>query len=203
VASNLPESVGRGDAPTTVIISSVLAILLATLIGAGALVGRPSETLSQSLTAIPIRAAAQATIEAEAKTAAALAGTSVPRATPAPAVILPTPTGPPPEPDPGNIANGRRLFASLACNSCHAIPGISTANTCPPLGNVGNLAATRKPGYTPGQYIAESIINTNAYVVQGFQPNVMPQTFATLPQNQINDLVAFLLAQKAGQSPRR
>lgn len=196
MASNQPEPVQRGDAPTTVILSSVIALLLALVIGAGTLAGRPEETLSASLTEMPRRAAAAATVEAAAKGGVISVGTPTPRPQGTPAPLPPTPTGPPPEPGAGNAANGRRLFVTLACNSCHAIPGVSTANTCPPLGDIGNIAATRKPGYTPGQYIVESIINTNAYIVQGFQPNVMPQTFATLPQDQINDLVAYLIAQK-------
>jgi mono/diheme cytochrome c family protein len=145
---------------------------------------------------MPRRAAEAATVEAASKDAVVSIGTVTPRPPVTPAPLPPTPSGPPPEPGAGNAANGRRLFATLACNSCHAIPGVSTANTCPPLGDIGNIAATRKPGYTSGQYIAESIINTNAYIVESYQPNVMPLTFATLPQDQVNDLVAYLMAQK-------
>ena len=196
MASNEPEPVQRGDVPTTVILSSVIALLLALVIGAGTLAGRPEETLSVALTEMPRRAAEAATVEAASKGVVVSVNTATPRAQGTPAPEPPTPSGPPAEPGAGNAANGRRLFASLACNSCHAIPGVSEAATCPPLANIGNIAATRKPGYTAGQYLVESITNPNAFVVPNFQPNVMPKTYATLPQAQINDLVAYLEAQK-------
>ena len=197
MASNTPEPVQRGDVPTTVILSSVIALLLALVIGAGTLAGRPEETLSVALTEMPRRAAQAATAEAASKGVVVSVNTPTPRVQGTPSPEPPTPSGPPAEPAAGNAANGRRLFASLACNSCHAIPGVSdAATTCPPLGNIGNIAATRKPGYTAGQYLVESITNTNAFVVPNYQPNIMPKTFATLPQAQINDLVAYLSAQK-------
>ena len=196
MASNEPEPVQRGDVPTTVILSSVIALLLALVIGAGTLAGRPEETLSVALTEMPRRAAQASTAEAASKGVVVSVGTATPRVAGTPAPEPPTPSGPPAEPGAGNAANGRRLFASLACNSCHAIPGVSEAATCPPLGNIGTIAATRKPGYSAGQYLVESIVNPNAFIVPNFQPNIMPKTFATLPQAQINDLVAYLEAQK-------
>lgn len=197
MASHQPDPGSRGDAPTTVILSSVIALILVMVVGVGALAGRPEETLTVALTQEPLRAAAAATVEAAAQNPAqVVVGTATPRVQGTPAPLPPTPTGPPPEPAAGNAASGRRLFTSLACNSCHTIAGVSDAATGPPLTNIGNIAATRKPGYSVGQYLVESITNTNAYIVQGFQPNVMPATFATLPQGQVNDLVAYLASQK-------
>ncbi len=75
----------------------------------------------------------------------------------------------------------------------------STGAVGPSLANMGNVAATRKPGMTAAQYLTESIVNTNAYIVPGYQPNLMPQTYSALPPNEVADLVAFLLTQKSGQ----
>ena len=45
-------------------------------------------------------------------------------------------------------------------------------------------------------YIYTSIIDPNAFVVPGFPAGVMPQNFKdTIPQNELADLVAYLLAQ--------
>jgi hypothetical protein len=45
-------------------------------------------------------------------------------------------------------------------------------------------------------YIYESILRPNAYVVDGFQKGLMPQTFeTTLTPQQLADLLAFLLTQ--------
>ena len=40
-------------------------------------------------------------------------------------------------------------------------------------------AATRKPDYDAARYIHESIVSPGAFVVEGFNNGVMPQTFAT------------------------
>jgi hypothetical protein len=65
------------------------------------------------------------------------------------------------------------------------------------LSTIGTVAASRKPGMDAAAYVRESITNTNAFVVQGFQPNVMPTTFGqTLNAEQIDQLVNFLLEQK-------
>jgi cytochrome c oxidase subunit 2 len=42
-------------------------------------------------------------------------------------------------------------------------------------------------------FIRESIVNPNAEIAQGFQPNIMPQDYGQkLSDKQLNDLVAFL-----------
>ena len=46
---------------------------------------------------------------------------------------------------------------------------------------------------TLAQYVHESIVDPNAYVVQGFSAGLMPQNFSqVLKPQQIADLVAFL-----------
>jgi nitric oxide reductase subunit C len=50
---------------------------------------------------------------------------------------------------------------------------------------------------TPEQYIHESIVSPNVYVVAGFQPNVMYQNYGKdLTASDINDLVAYLMTLK-------
>jgi cytochrome c2 len=82
------------------------------------------------------------------------------------------------------------------CNSCHEYQrGVS--QTGPSLKGVGTRAETRIEGVSAAEYIRQSIINPNAYVVKGFSANVMPATFARLlTPTQIDDLVAFLLTLK-------
>lgn len=42
-------------------------------------------------------------------------------------------------------------------------------------------------------YLVESILNPNAKIVAGFQPNIMPQNFSeVLSETQINDIIAFI-----------
>jgi nitric oxide reductase subunit C len=108
----------------------------------------------------------------------------------------------------GDAARGAKLFAERPCVSCHDItkpwPG---GDICPNLGNIAAEAAriVRSPGYhgkarTPAEYIRESIVDPNAYIVPGASyrtadgQSVMPKDFATtLSAGEIDDLVAYLL----------
>lgn len=97
----------------------------------------------------------------------------------------------------GNVANGKVLFSGTGgCNACHDVTnGVTIVG--PSLKGIASRAETRKPGMSAADYLYESIVKPNTYVVPGFTPGVMLQTFGqTLSQTQINDLVAYLLTLK-------
>jgi nitric oxide reductase subunit C len=96
---------------------------------------------------------------------------------------------------PGVAADGQQLFSESACTACHSLlPDVVIVG--PSLAGVGARAPGRKPDYTAEEYLLESIVNPNAYIVKGFSRNVMPQTFQTqFSDQQLADLVAFLLTQ--------
>ncbi|GAB4541022.1 MAG: hypothetical protein Kow0063_31460 [Anaerolineae bacterium] len=95
------------------------------------------------------------------------------------------------------VARGQQLFVSSGCAGCHAIEGISNGVVGPNLTQIAQVAATRKDGVSAEDYIRESILNPNAYVVDGYQPNLMPQTYdQQLSGRDLDDLIAFLLAQE-------
>ncbi len=107
------------------------------------------------------------------------------------------PASPPAEPTSGNAANGQTVFTSSGCGACHAIPNVSQGAIGPSLATIGAVAATRKPGYSAGQYMLESITNPSAYVVQGYQDGLMPKTYGqTIKSSDLQDLVAYLLTLK-------
>lgn len=157
-------------------VSLIAAILIGAIIGACAVQGRPA---GQS-----------------AEAPAAGRADSIPRPTAAAATGQQTAGQPPAEPAPGNAENGRKLFQTLACNSCHAVPGMGASIIGPALDNIGAEASTMRPGYTAGQYLVESILAPNAFITPGYQPNLMPATYTSLPATQIQDLVAFMLTLK-------
>jgi hypothetical protein len=60
--------------------------------------------------------------------------------------------------------------------------------------DLDNLAAdAQKAGKPLEDYTHESIVSPNAYVVPGFNANVMPATYAQLPKDQLDSLVQFLV----------
>lgn len=111
-------------------------------------------------------------------------------------VELPTPTpGVEERADP--IAHGQRLYTNSGCAGCHTIEGISNGAVGPNLTQIGGIAATRKDGVSAEDFIRESILNPNAYVVEGYQPNFMPQNYGQqFSDRELDDLIAFLLAQE-------
>jgi nitric oxide reductase subunit C len=95
----------------------------------------------------------------------------------------------------GAAADGQQLFSEGPCSACHSlIPDQKIVG--PSLAGVGTRAPGRKPDYTAEEYLLESIINPNAYIVKGFSRNIMPGTFQSQFSDQdLADLVAFLLTQ--------
>jgi cytochrome c551/c552 len=91
----------------------------------------------------------------------------------------------------GGGGNGKALFASNGCTSCHTYkPAGSNAKIGPDL---DNLAESAKKAKQPlEQFTRESIVKPNAYIAPGFPPNVMPSSFASLPKSQLDALVSFL-----------
>lgn len=96
----------------------------------------------------------------------------------------------------GDAVRGKSEFDAQPCASCHSLkPDEKIVG--PSLAGVATRAATRKPGYSDGLYLYESIIKPGAYVVQDFPDGVMPATSGqTLTSQQQADLIAFLLTQK-------
>ena len=102
----------------------------------------------------------------------------------------------------GDAANGQVLFNNLytevgfACSTCHNVA--SEARLIGPgLQHVSQWAAENITDQTPEEYLYESIVAPNAYIVPADPPypaNLMPQTYAQLfTEQQLQDLVAYLM----------
>jgi cytochrome c551/c552 len=90
----------------------------------------------------------------------------------------------------GGAANGKALFASNGCVSCHTYkPAGSKATVGPDLDKLATYAKQAKQPLAA--FTHESIVNPNAYVQKGYPPNVMP-SFASLSSSQVDALVTFL-----------
>jgi cytochrome c oxidase subunit II len=87
---------------------------------------------------------------------------------------------------------GAAVFKNQGCGSCHTFkPAGSTAKVGPNLDELAGSA--EKAGKPLEQFVRESIVEPNAYVHPGFPKNVMPKTFAQLPDDQLDALVQYLV----------
>jgi len=102
----------------------------------------------------------------------------------------------------GDLEAGQQLFntmyaeAGFACATCHD-PNTQNRLIGPGLQGIGEIAATRVEGQTAEEYLHDSIVDPNAYLVEGdpeYPENLMPQIYNDLfTEEEINNLVAYLL----------
>ena len=102
----------------------------------------------------------------------------------------------------GDAAAGEALFkqttigSAPGCSVCHSTEP-NQDGVGPSLAGVASRAGKRVSGQTAEQYLRNSILTPNAYIVQGYSANGMYQDFAkALTDKQVNDLVAYLLTLK-------
>ena len=76
-----------------------------------------------------------------------------------------------------------QLFeASLSVHQEHGVSSLSSPHP-----------ASRVEGQSAVEYLRTSIIDPNTYIVEGFQPNIMPSNFGEkLTLQDMADLLAFL-----------
>ncbi len=93
----------------------------------------------------------------------------------------------------GAATSGKQIFDEQGCDTCHTLADAgSTAQVGPDLDKV--LAGK------DANFVRESIIDPNAEIEEGYQPDLMPKDFdAKLSDEQLDALVEYLLeATKAG-----
>ncbi|MFN8459247.1 MAG: c-type cytochrome [Anaerolineae bacterium] len=96
-----------------------------------------------------------------------------------------------PTPVPGDTPEerGKNLFTGMGCVACHMING-EGQTVGPDLTQV----------YSKGEdYIRQSILQPNAVIAEGYQPNLMPQNFGDrLTDEYINDIIAYFKSVSGG-----
>lgn len=91
------------------------------------------------------------------------------------------------------LARGKRAF-EMNCGACHSLAA-NTDLVGPSLAGIAARGATRVDGLDARAYLYTSIMRPGDYLVDGFQ-NLMPSTLAkSLSGEDIDAIVAYLLAQ--------
>ncbi|GIV60136.1 MAG: cytochrome c oxidase subunit 2 [Rhodothermaceae bacterium] len=90
------------------------------------------------------------------------------------------------------VERGELLYTQQTCNACHSVDG--SAGVGPTFQGLFGRERPLEGGGTvlaDEDYIRESIVNPAAKVAQGFNP-VMPASYASLPAEDIDALVAYI-----------
>lgn len=95
------------------------------------------------------------------------------------------------------IAAGRAVFTKYGCGACHALDDANTGGVVgPSLNGISSTVAERVEGMEAVDYIRTSIVETDAYVVEGYPPGVMPIDFGErMTAEELDMLVEYLLKQ--------
>lgn len=91
------------------------------------------------------------------------------------------------------VAQGEEIYTSQGCNACHSVDG--AASVGPTWQGLLGHEVTLDDGTTvtaDEAYIAESIRDPDAKIVEGFQPGLMPKTYANFTDDQIAAIVAYI-----------
>ncbi|MCB0045714.1 MAG: c-type cytochrome [Caldilineaceae bacterium] len=95
--------------------------------------------------------------------------------------------------DNADPVRGQQLTLQNACIGCHSVdPSMPMAG--PTWNNMAEVAATMVEGESAEEYLYNSIIHPNDFVVEGYTPNVMLQNYGeTLSDQDLADIIAYLL----------
>lgn len=158
--------------------SSLVLIALFLLLTACGTVATPSRPVAVAVTALPITAA---TATSQPTTINSDTASTTDNA-----------------PLPGDPMAGDKLFhtvqpiTGMACSTCHNTDS-DRRLVGPGLLDIGARAASRVEGVNATEYIHTSIVNPSAHVVEGYQ-DIMPKNWGkAFTEDQLNDLLAYLL----------
>lgn len=98
----------------------------------------------------------------------------------------------------GNVAAGKAVFASAGCGGCHTFTAASATGTTGPNLDKHLAEHMKEEGGAIDEHVKESILEPDAEIAEGYKAGVMQSYRGRLSQEQINDLVAFIVANVPG-----
>ena len=94
--------------------------------------------------------------------------------------------------DHDRLGRRRAGLRGAGCAGCHTLAAAGSTGTTGP-----DLDGALKGKTTA--FIKESIVDPNKEIAKGYPPDVMPQTFADLPPEELDALVSYLSESTSGK----
>jgi mono/diheme cytochrome c family protein len=98
-----------------------------------------------------------------------------------------------------DAAAGEKLFASAVigtqagCITCHSLTPDEVI-VGPSMAGIASRAGSRVSGQSAEEYLRDSILNPDAYLVETFPAGTMPQVWGDeLSDEQVDQLIAYLM----------
>lgn len=111
--------------------------------------------------------------------------------------LLPTapePAIPAADPARGEVIFTRGVNGSPPCASCHQVTGTNFGFALgPSLIGIRNRAAARIPGMSAEDYLMDSILHPEDYLVSGYRNIMYPKFADHFSEQDIADLIAYLM----------
>lgn len=90
---------------------------------------------------------------------------------------------------------GEQIYTAAGCGACHTLGKAQTnADIGPTLDDLAQTAGERTDAPAE-EYVSESILDPDAFTVEGFQQGVMPSYEGRLDEEQVQALVEYLLGE--------
>lgn len=103
-------------------------------------------------------------------------------------------------PAPPTVADGRRIFTSRAggCSVCHSVDR-GDDGVGPSLAGIASVAGTRVEGLSPEQYLRQSILLPDQYIVDGWPAGQMLPIYRDrLSAEELDAVISYLLTLEEG-----
>jgi mono/diheme cytochrome c family protein len=95
-----------------------------------------------------------------------------------------------------NLFNQTVIGSQAGCITCHSLDA-DVVVVGPSMNGIGARAGNMVSGMAAEDYLRESILNPDAYLVEGFPAGTMPQVWQDeLNDEQVDQLVAYMLTLK-------
>jgi mono/diheme cytochrome c family protein len=95
-----------------------------------------------------------------------------------------------------NLFNQTVISNQAGCITCHSLDA-DVVIVGPSMNGIGNRAGSTVSGMSAEDYLSESILDPDAYLVEGYPAGTMPQVWQDeLSSEQVDQLVAYMLTLK-------